>query len=63
MLSTVKLSGTKGTKTVLVNNLAEPTTAAIHAGSAWVVEGQLSYSCGVPGEPTLPFHDRRAFVE
>ena len=62
-VSKVTLSGTNGTKTILANKLAEPTTSAIHGGSAWVVEGQLSYYFGVPGAPTLPFHVTRVFLE
>jgi sugar lactone lactonase YvrE len=58
-LSIVKLSGDTGTKTVLADDLAEPTTAAVYKESAWVVEGQLSFYFGVPGAPTLPFRVRR----
>jgi sugar lactone lactonase YvrE len=58
-LSRVKLSGAQGTKTVIADQLAEPTTAAIYGHSAWVVEGQLSFYFGFPGEPTLPFRVKR----
>ena len=44
-------------------HLAEPTTAAIHDSNAWVVEGQLSYDFGVPGNPTLPFRVKRGFLD
>lgn len=62
-VSRVELSGAKGKKTILANHLAEPTTSAIHGGSAWVVEGQLSYYFGVPGNPTLPFRVKRVFLD
>jgi hypothetical protein len=61
--SVVTLSGAEGAKTVLANKLAEPTTAAVHGDSAWVVEGQLSFYFGFPGEPTLPFGVRRVFLD
>ena len=56
----VKLSNKGGEKTVLANGLLQPTTAALHHGSAWVVEGQLSYLFGAPGAPSLPFRVWRA---
>jgi len=62
-VSRVDLSGAEGTRTVLANQLAEPTTAAIHGDSAWVVEGQLSFYFGFPGEPTLPFRVRRVYLD
>jgi sugar lactone lactonase YvrE len=62
-LSVVDLSGDAGAKTVLADDLAEPTTAAVYKESAWVVEGQLSFYFGVPGEPSLPFRVRRVALE
>ena len=59
-VSTVKLSSKGGKKSVLANGLLQPTTAALHGSSAWVVEGQLSYLFGAPGSPSLPFRVRRA---
>ena len=59
LLSIVDVSGTTAAKTVIANGLAEPTTAAIHKDGAWVVEGQLSYLFGAPGEPELPFRVKR----
>lgn len=56
---TVLVDLAAGTKSVIANGLREPTTAAIHDGSAWVVEGQLSYLFGAPGEPSLPFGVQR----
>jgi sugar lactone lactonase YvrE len=62
-VSMVTLNGDQGTRTVLANKLAEPTTSAVRGDSAWVVEGQLSYYFGFPGEPTLPFRVKRVFLE
>lgn len=62
-VSLVDLSGDQGAKTVLANELAEPTTAAVLGDSAWVVEGQLSIWFGAPGEPELPFRVQRVFLE
>lgn len=62
-VSLVDLSGDQGAKTVLANELAEPTTAAVLGDSAWVVEGQLSFWFGYPGEPELPFRVKRVFLE
>lgn len=58
-VSLVELSGGAGQKVVLANGLAEPTTAALLDDSAWVVEGQLSYLFGAPGNASLPFRVRR----
>jgi len=62
-VSRVDLSGAEGVKTVIAEGLAEPTTAAIRGDSAWVVEGQLSFYFGYPGEPTLPFRVRRVHLD
>jgi outer membrane protein assembly factor BamB len=62
-VSRVVLSGASGVKEVVASKLAEPTTAAIHGDSAWVVEGQLSYLFGVPGEPALPFGVERIYLQ
>jgi sugar lactone lactonase YvrE len=48
----------------LAGELAGPTTFALFAGSAWVVEGQLgSFFDPSAGAPALPFHVRRVALE
>lgn len=59
LLSIVDVTGTSAVKTVIANGLLEPTTAALYGDGAWVVEGQLSYLFGGPGQPSLPFRVRR----
>jgi sugar lactone lactonase YvrE len=51
----IELTGNHGHRSTLADGLSEPTTAALHRGSAWVVEGQLSHLFGAPGGPELPF--------
>ncbi|MBF5042196.1 hypothetical protein FGE12_07290 [Aggregicoccus sp. 17bor-14] len=57
--SLVRLADGKGAKAVLANGYTEPTAAAVYQGSAWVLEGQLSYLFGAPGRPSLPFRAYR----
>lgn len=54
-VSTVKLSGGSGQKTVINSSLDHPTNAVISGSNAWVVESQQEYLSGAPGSPTLPF--------
>jgi sugar lactone lactonase YvrE len=53
-----------GSLRVLADKLAGPTTFALFAGSAWVVEGQLSiFFDPSSGSPALPFRVRRVMLE
>jgi len=61
-VASVDLCGSSGQKSVLAGGLLEPTTAAIHRGSAWVVEGQLSLLFS-GGDPSLPFRVKRVALD
>ncbi len=59
-LSSITLNGNQATVRVLSSRLDKPTTFAVYAGSAWVVEGQLDHLFGAdPNPPALPFLIRR----
>jgi sugar lactone lactonase YvrE len=57
-VSVVALWGGSAHRFTIAQGLNEPTTAAIHNRSAWVVEGQGSLLYG-EDEPSLPFRVRR----
>ncbi|WP_394843559.1 hypothetical protein LZC95_41735 [Pendulispora brunnea] len=57
----VKLDGGRGTKRVIASGLAQPTTAALYRGSAWVAISQLAAADG-QGTPTLPFRVERIAI-
>ncbi len=48
--------GDSGTLSTVLGDLNDPTTFAVFADSAWVVEGQIGFLFGLSeGEPSLPF--------
>lgn len=57
-VSIVTLADGAGTKEIIANGFAEPTTAGIDRGSAWVAEGQFRYF-GTEEVPDLPFKVHR----
>lgn len=56
-LSTIDLS--TGAVSIVAENLDSPTTAAIHQGFAYVVQGQLDHFFGMTQEPPRPFALKR----
>ncbi|RKH37237.1 SMP-30/gluconolactonase/LRE family protein [Corallococcus sicarius] len=61
-VSVVTHSGGSGTKQVIANGFVEPTTAALTDEGAWVLEAQMKYLFGTPGDPALPFRVHRLVV-